>query len=104
MAEYVEGGANWLDTPWLTAEFYFYRRIMEAIGYFENNADPFQQAKDLGLTSAEDPIRSLTTQLATVADTFETMSGKDWSATMELFVLTALWGAPTAPLVATRWL
>jgi hypothetical protein len=25
MAEYVEAGANWLDTPWLTAEFYFYR-------------------------------------------------------------------------------
>ena len=25
MAEYVEAGSNWLDTPWLTAEFYFYR-------------------------------------------------------------------------------
>ena len=25
MAQYVETNSNWLDTPWLTAEFYFYR-------------------------------------------------------------------------------
>ena len=25
MAQYVDTESNWLDTPWLTAEFYFYR-------------------------------------------------------------------------------
>jgi hypothetical protein len=25
MAQYVDAKSNWLDTPWLTAEFYFYR-------------------------------------------------------------------------------
>lgn len=92
MAEYVEAGSNWLDTPWLTAEFYFYRRIMEAIGYFGAPTDPFQQQKDAGLTSAEAPIRSLTTQLEAVADTLGAAGDKELTAALELFVLTALWG------------
>lgn len=25
MSEYVDSSATWLTTPWLTAEFYFYR-------------------------------------------------------------------------------
>jgi hypothetical protein len=26
---------NWLDAEWLISEFYFYRRIMEAVSFFE---------------------------------------------------------------------
>lgn len=28
-------GMNWLDTPWLYAEFYAYRRLMEAFSFFK---------------------------------------------------------------------
>eukprot|EP00240_Pyramimonas_obovata_P005265 CAMPEP_0118928244 /NCGR_PEP_ID=MMETSP1169-20130426/5534_1 /TAXON_ID=36882 /ORGANISM="Pyramimonas obovata, Strain CCMP722" /LENGTH=393 /DNA_ID=CAMNT_0006870169 /DNA_START=269 /DNA_END=1450 /DNA_ORIENTATION=- len=92
MAQYVDTNSNWLDTPWLTAEFYFYRRIIEAIGYFENKVDPFQDQKDLGLTSARTPIEALTAQLQTVVPTFGDMDDKQMADTLELFVLTALWG------------
>ena len=27
--------SNWLDTPWLITEFYFYRRVVEAFDYFQ---------------------------------------------------------------------
>eukprot|EP00242_Pyramimonas_sp_CCMP2087_P018154 CAMPEP_0198224754 /NCGR_PEP_ID=MMETSP1445-20131203/98209_1 /TAXON_ID=36898 /ORGANISM="Pyramimonas sp., Strain CCMP2087" /LENGTH=151 /DNA_ID=CAMNT_0043904031 /DNA_START=162 /DNA_END=614 /DNA_ORIENTATION=- len=92
MAQYVDAKSNWLDTPWLTAEFYFYRRIIEAIGYFETLVDPFQAQKDLGLTSARAPIESLTAQLQAVAPAFDAMTDKEVEASLELFVLTALWG------------
>ena len=42
-------GKNWLVIPWLLAEHYFYRRIMEAVDYFSTNADPFRYQKEQGL-------------------------------------------------------
>jgi hypothetical protein len=68
---------------------------MEAIGYFGAPMDPFQQQKDAGLTTAEAPIRSLTTQLAAVTDTLGAAGDKELTAALELFVLTALWGTHT---------
>jgi len=42
-------GRTWLDLPWYFAEAYFYRRILEAVEYFQpgplQNRDPFQVAK-----------------------------------------------------------
>ena len=38
--------------------------------------DPFQDQKDLGLTSARAPIESLTAQLQTVVPTFGNMDDK----------------------------
>jgi uncharacterized protein with ATP-grasp and redox domains len=42
-------GHSWLDLPWYFAESYFYRRILEATGYFQagpmHGADPFLPAK-----------------------------------------------------------
>ena len=49
---------------------------MEAISYFENKVDPFQDQKDLGLTSARGPIEALTAQLQALAPTFGDMDDK----------------------------
>ncbi len=55
-------GLSWLDVPWFFAEFYFYRRILDGIGYWESGRDPFQMQKHLGLEQAISPTReSLTT-------------------------------------------
>lgn len=44
-------GCNWLEIPWFFAEAYFYRRIVEAIHYFEpgpfQGYDPYQKQKRL---------------------------------------------------------
>ncbi len=52
---YVEPylGADWLQVPWFFAETYFYRRILEATGYFRPGPglgkDPFRLQKERGL-------------------------------------------------------
>ena len=42
-------GQNWLEVPWLFVEFYFYRRILEAVDYFNSGkyflVDPFHFQK-----------------------------------------------------------
>ena len=42
-------GRTWLDVPWYWAEAYFYRRVLEATGYFEPgpwyNSDPYAANK-----------------------------------------------------------
>src|SRR3990170_7933804 len=39
-------GLTWLEIPWFFAEVYFYRRILEATGYFQvgpgKDIDPFE--------------------------------------------------------------
>ena len=40
-------GRTWLGIPWFFAEAYFYRRLLEAVGYF-----------DAGPTAGQDPFRS----------------------------------------------
>jgi hypothetical protein len=52
-------GQSWLDVPFFFAECYFYRRILEATGYFQPGpgalADPFALQKRLGLDLAAPP-------------------------------------------------
>jgi len=42
-------GKTWLDVPWYFAETYFYRRLLEAVGYFQpgerQGRDPFEKQK-----------------------------------------------------------
>ncbi|WP_333775511.1 damage-control phosphatase ARMT1 family protein [Streptomyces sp. IBSBF 3136] len=42
-------GRSWFDVPWLWSESYFYRRLLEAVGYFGRGAwqgiDPFRPFK-----------------------------------------------------------
>jgi len=49
---------TWLSAPWMVAEFYLYRRVLEALGYFDPMAtgtvgyDPFAKQKRLGLVQS----------------------------------------------------
>jgi hypothetical protein len=47
-------GRSWLDVPWYWGEAFFYRRLLEATGYFEpgpsHQLDPFASKKATELT------------------------------------------------------
>ncbi|MET9866659.1 damage-control phosphatase ARMT1 family protein [Streptomyces sp. NPDC006386] len=50
-------GRSWFDVPWLWAESWFYRRLLQAVGYFGSGPwqgiDPFRPFKLAELDSAE---------------------------------------------------
>jgi uncharacterized protein with ATP-grasp and redox domains len=60
-------GKPWIEIPWLFAEFYFYRRILEATHYFQEGSgqgiDPFALQKHRGLEVAMPSIRELSTRV-----------------------------------------
>ena len=96
-------GATWLDAPWLVSEFYFYRRILEALGYFAPGrpgalVDPFQRDKDAGLGACADATYALAQRLnAFTTDmkrSVDDMEAADANATeaLRLFLLVSLWG------------
>jgi hypothetical protein len=62
-------GRSWLDVPWYFAEAYFYRRILEATGYFEDGPlggqDPYAAAKRAELAPGEGPARCAAALAAT---------------------------------------
>lgn len=55
MDEYV--GRSWFDVPWLWSESHFYRRLLDAVGYFGpgpwQGIDPFRPSKLAELRSRE---------------------------------------------------
>jgi uncharacterized protein with ATP-grasp and redox domains len=54
-----QAGKNWLEVPWFFAEHYFYRRIMEAVVYFQEQEDPFHYQKMQGLENSQQDVRLL---------------------------------------------
>ncbi|MBQ1090412.1 damage-control phosphatase ARMT1 family protein [Streptomyces sp. B93] len=50
-------GRSWFDVPWLWSESYFYRRLLDAVGYFTpgpwQGIDPFRPAKLAELDAPE---------------------------------------------------
>ncbi len=60
-------GQNWLEAPWFFVETYFYRRILEAIGYFSpgetQGFDPYAKQKYLGLKTSVAAINALSQQV-----------------------------------------
>lgn len=48
---------SWRDVPWFFAEYYFYRRILEAVGYWDHAVDPYADQKQLGLEQALPGLR-----------------------------------------------
>jgi len=56
-------GMNWLEPPWFFSEHYFYRRIIEAIGYFQEGWDPFAISKQRGLEHGPGSISGLASRL-----------------------------------------
>jgi uncharacterized protein with ATP-grasp and redox domains len=54
---------NWLEVPWFFGENYFYRRILEATGYFQpgpwRGRDPYAQQKQSGLETSQQATQAL---------------------------------------------
>jgi len=80
-------GRSWLDVPWYWAETYFYRRILEILGYFQIGAwherDPFAPNKDAELQPDVAPARVRAILEALPADPAEQF---------EFLTYAALWG------------
>lgn len=89
-------GKRWIDIPWLFAEVYFYRRILEATNYFLpgsfQNVDPYEYQKRRGLETAMDSIQELSARVNTWSDTQQ--HGEEISSSTSLIALLyfALWG------------
>jgi predicted aconitase with swiveling domain/uncharacterized protein with ATP-grasp and redox domains len=53
-------GQTWLEAPWFPMESYFFRRILEATGYFETGpgrgVDPYRAQKERGLAGAAEAL------------------------------------------------
>ena len=56
-------GKDWKVVPWLFSEHYMYRRIMEAVDYFNLRQDPFRYQKQQGLTKNREDIQSFASVL-----------------------------------------
>ncbi len=56
-------GQSWLEVPWFFAETYFYRRIVEAVAFFETGHDPFYDQKRRGLETTQEAIGALAERL-----------------------------------------
>ncbi len=81
---------TWLSAPWMVAEFYLYRRLMEAIEYFDPKAptyhfDPFAKQKTAGLHSSVATADPILKQI----ETLSTQSVEDGFGLAAAF---ALWG------------
>jgi uncharacterized protein with ATP-grasp and redox domains len=50
-------GRSWLEVPWFFAEYYFYRRILDAVRYWDTGLDPYRVQKQRGLDQAIAPAR-----------------------------------------------
>jgi Damage-control phosphatase ARMT1-like domain len=54
---FIANNDTWLTAPWMVTEFYVYRRLMQAIGYWDRSSvghayDPFLKQKQAGLYSS----------------------------------------------------
>lgn len=80
---------TWLDVPWFFAETYFYRRLLEATGFFSTSSplDPFAYQKRQGFLESQADTADLAARLN------ETLKTSGWQE--EAFVglmHTSLWG------------
>ncbi|TMU99686.1 damage-control phosphatase ARMT1 family protein [Streptomyces sp. DASNCL29] len=80
-------GRSWFDVPFLWAESYFYRRLLEAVGYFADGpwrgVDPFRPFKQAELDTPETEA-----ELATLDDILRRPAGEQAAA----LVHGSLWG------------
>jgi hypothetical protein len=78
---------NWLDTPWIIAEFYFYRRLMNIFPYMEGSYDLFRQQKENGLLSSFDHFEEIA--MTWIQNDF---SSTPLENSLQFGILTSLWG------------
>jgi len=89
-------GLNWLEVPWFFTENFFYRRILEATGYFQSGADqfidPFIYQKQQGLAVSNAEIRALGSLLEKSLE--NTISGgcPNTNNTIKQLLYLCLWG------------
>ena len=92
-AEWVEPyqGQGWLEAPWFFGETYFYRRLLDATGYFQEGPtgrqDPFTYQKERGLAEAAEGIRALAQGRAAALD-----RGEESRSVLTRLFRAALWG------------
>ncbi len=85
-------GKSWLDVPWFWAETFFYRRILEIVGFFQIGAwherDPFAWQKDAELKPDAAParVRALLRPSPTLG------GGLEVRERFEHLLYSALWG------------
>lgn len=90
-------GKRWIDIPWLFAEVYFYRRILEATHYFLSGSfqgvDPYEYQKRRGLETAMDSIQELSARVNTWSNIGQHTDGTNTARTGLIALLYfALWG------------
>lgn len=82
-------GQDWREPPWFFIEEYFYRRILEATGYFHPGAglgrDPYRAQKRLGLTSSAAAVQEFADHLNSIGKT-------PLQDTLARLLLLDLWG------------
>jgi uncharacterized protein with ATP-grasp and redox domains len=83
-------GQPWLEAPWFTAETYFFRRVIQATGYYQGgltyHIDPYQQQKTLGLETNRPAILDLASLLESV------LNAGDREGGLRVLLAAALWG------------
>ena len=89
-------GTTLLCAPWLVVEFYFYRRVLEAFGYFGDGPlalhDPFSADKNAGLAACADATAALAPRLNAFAKSAATKDLDQRVSSLKLFALVSLWG------------
>jgi uncharacterized protein with ATP-grasp and redox domains len=79
-------GKTWLDVPWYFAEAYFYRRLLEAVQYFQTGPtqgqDPFEKQKERQITQSVDQL----------AVGWGQLSQADEATAFEALLHSSLWG------------
>lgn len=77
MEPFVKAEDTWLTAPWLVTEFYAYRRLIEAIGYFDKTNestymfDPFAKAKKAGLDTSVSSAENVMSKIEALPNTRE---------------------------------
>ena len=79
-------GKNWLDVPWYFAETYFYRKLLEAVGYFQpserQGQNPFEKQKRGQIDS----------DIQKLAAEWEQLSALEPETRFEALLHSCLWG------------
>lgn len=62
---------TWLSAPWMVAEFYVYRSLMDCLGYWDESSpgygyDPFDKQKDAGLVSSTKSAEAILKRIPTL--------------------------------------
>ena len=86
----VYAGRTWLEVPWYFAETFFYRKLLEATGYFrpgvEPGHDPFKKQKDKQMAGLE------TDDIQRMAGEWEKFSALEAETLFEALLHSCLWG------------